>query len=142
MKKVINGKMYNTDTARKIASCEHGDGPRDFRYYSESLYCKRTGEYFLSGEGGPMTKYSHTVGQNSWRGGDGIIPLTYEEALDWAEREMDADDYEAEFGPAPESDERVVLSVSMDAATADRIRKAAAAAGVSVSALIASRFTE
>ena len=88
MKKIINGKMYNTDTARKVASCEHGDGPRDFRYYSESLYCKRTGEYF----------------------------------------------------PAPESGERVVLSISMDAATADRIRKEAAAAGLSVSALIASKF--
>ena len=53
---------------------------------------------------------------------------------------MDADDYETEFGEVSESDERVVLSVSLDAATADRIRKAAAAAGMSVSALIASKF--
>ena len=142
MKRIINGRRYDTDTAREVASCSHGDGPRDFRYYCETLYCKRSGEYFLAGEGGPMTKYRRTTGQNSWSGGEGIIPLTYEEARDWAEREMDADDYEAEFGPAPESDERVVLSVSMDAATADRIRKAAAAAGVSVSALIASRFAE
>lgn len=140
MKKIIGGKSYSTETAREVASCSHGDGPRDFRYYSETLYCKRTGEYFLSGEGGPMTKYRRTTGQNSWSGGEGIIPLTYEEAKDWAEREMDADDYEAEFGPAPESDERVVLSVSLDAATADRIRKAAAAAGMSVSAFIASKF--
>ena len=142
MKKIINGKMYNTDTARKVATCEHGDGPRDFHYYCESLYCKRTGEYFLAGEGGPMTRYSRSTGQRSWSGGENIFPLTYEEAMEWAEREMDADDYQAEFGPAPESDERVVLSVSLDAATADRIRKAAAAAGMSVSALIASKFQE
>ena len=141
MKRIINGRRYDTDTAREVASCSHGDGPRDFRYYSETLYCKRSGEYFLAGEGGPMTKYARPVG-NARTGGENVFPLTYEQARDWAEREMDADDYEAEFGPAPESDERVVLSVSMDAATADRIRKAAAAAGVSVSALIASRFAE
>lgn len=140
MKKIIDGKKYDTDTARKVASCEHGDGPRDFRYYSESLYCKRTGEYFLAGEGGPMTLYSHRTGDNSWSGGEAIFPLTYEQAREWAEREMDADAYEKEFGPAPESGERVVLSISMDAATADRIRKEAAAAGLSVSALIASKF--
>ena len=139
MKKIINGKRYDTETARKVASCGHGDGPRDFRYYCETLYCKRSGEYFLAGEGGPMTKYARPVG-NSRTGGENVFPLTYEQARDWAEREMDADAYEAEFGPAPESDERVVLSVSMDAATADRIRKAAAAAGVSVSAMIASKF--
>lgn len=140
MRKIINGKMYNTETAREVASCCHGEGPRDFRYYTETLYCKRTGEYFLAGEGGPMTKYRQTVGQNSWRGGEGIIPMTYEEAMAWAEAEMDADDYEAEFGEVSESEERVVLSISMDAATADRIRKDAAAEGVSVSALIASKF--
>lgn len=142
MRKINNGKRYDTETAREVASCSHGDGPRDFRYYHETLYCKRTGEYFLHGEGGPMTKYARAVSYNSRTGGENIFPLTYAEAKEWAEAEMDADDYEREFGPAPEGDERVVLSVSLDAATADRIRKAAAEAGVSVSALIASRFTE
>ena len=47
MKKIINGKIYDTDTAKEIDSISHGDGPRDFRYYHEVLYRKRTGEYFL-----------------------------------------------------------------------------------------------
>lgn len=139
MKKIINGKMYDTETAKEVASCYHGDGPRDFRHYSESLYKKRTGEYFLAGEGGPMTHYAVSTGQNSWSGGEKIIPLTYSEATEWAEREMGADEYQAEFGPVSEG-ERVTLSISLPADVADRIRKAAAAEGISVSECIGKRF--
>lgn len=139
MKKIISGKLYDTETATKVASCYHGDGPRDFHHYSEALYRKRTGEYFLAGEGGPMTKYARTTGQNSWSGGERIFPLTYEEATAWAETEMDAEDYEAEFGAVSE-EETVHLHISLPADVADRIRKAAAADGLSVSAVIASKF--
>lgn len=139
MKKIINGRLYNTDTARKVASTDHGEGPRDFRYYSESLYCKRTGEYFLAGEGGPMTKYSHSTGQNSWSGGEKIFPLSLAEAKEWAEAEMDAEDYEAEFGTVTEG-ETVHLHISLPADVADRIRKAAQAEGISVSECIGKKF--
>lgn len=139
MKKIISGKLYDTETATKVASCYHGDGPRDFRHYSEALYRKRTGEYFLAGEGGPMSHYAVTTGTNSWSGGEKIIPLTYKDAREWAEREMDADDYEAEFGAVSE-EETVHLHISLPADVADRIRKAAAAEGLSVSAVIASKF--
>ena len=135
MKKIINGKLYDTETAKEVASCSHGEGPRDFHYYHETLYRKRTGEYFLAGEGGPMTHYAVTVGQNSWRGGEKIIPLSYQEATEWAEREMDADDYETEFGTVSEG-ERVTLHISLPSDVADRIRKAAAAQGLSVSEYI------
>lgn len=139
MKKIISGKLYDTETATKVASCYHGEGPRDFRHYSEALYRKRTGEYFLAGEGGPMSHYAVTTGMNSWSGGEKIIPLPYKDAREWAEREMDADDYEAEFGAVSE-EETVHLHISLPADVADRIRKAAAAEGVSVSAIIASKF--
>lgn len=139
MKKIISGKMYDTETAKEVASCYHGDGPRDFRHYSETLYRKRTGEYFLAGEGGPMTHYAVSTGQNSWSGGEKIIPLTYKEATEWAEREMDADEYQAEFGPVSEG-ERVTLSISLPADVADRIRKAAAEEASSVSECIGKRF--
>ena len=139
MKKIINGKLYDTTTAREVASCSHGDGPRDFRYYSETLFRKRTGEYFLAGEGGPMTHYAVSTGQNSWSGGEKIIPLTYSEATEWAEREMDANDYQAEFGQVSEG-ELAHLHISLPADVADRIRKAAAADGISVSECIGRRF--
>ena len=47
MKKIINGRLYDTGTAKEIGCYENGYGAGDFRYYYESLYRKRTGEYFL-----------------------------------------------------------------------------------------------
>lgn len=140
MKKIINGKLYDTETAKEVGLRAHGEGPRDFHYFVERLYRKRTGEYFLHGEGGPMTQYARTVGQNQWSGGEKIMPLDYQAAREWAEKHMDADDYQAEFGEVGEDGERTVLSISLDSAVADRIRRAAQEAGMSVSALIASKF--
>ena len=139
MKKIINGKLYDTDTAKFISEKSYSNR-RDFNYWCESLYKKRTGEYFLHGEGGPMSRYARTVGQNEWSGGEEIQPLSITKAREWAEENMDADDYMAEFGPVEEDESRITMSISIDAATADRIRKAAQEAGMSVSALIASKF--
>ena len=141
MKKIINGKLYDTETATRIASKSHGQGRRDFSYYEETLYRKRTGEYFLYGEGGPMSRYSVSRGLNEWSGGEKIIPLNFEKAREWGEENMDADDYQAEFGEiVEESSERVTMSISLDGTIADRIRREAKEKGLSVSALIASKF--
>lgn len=35
MKKIINGKRYDTDTATSIGGRSHGDNSRDFHYYYE-----------------------------------------------------------------------------------------------------------
>lgn len=139
MKKIINNKMYDTSTAKEIGGMEHSNRG-DFSYFSETLFRKRTGEYFLYGKGGPMSRYSRTVGQNEWSSGERIIPLNYEKARKWAEENLDADDYQKEFGEVSEEDERTVLSVSLDVGTAERIRKLAAENNTSVSALIASKF--
>lgn len=101
-KKVINGRMYNTETAKAIKFYANGGGWRDFSHFEETLYRKKTGEFFLAGEGGPMTKYSRSCGQCSWSGGEDIIPLTEQQAREWAERHMDADEYIATFGEVPE----------------------------------------
>lgn len=103
MKKIINGKKYDTETATKIGfACGGGLSFRDFEYWEETLYKKKTGEYFLFGEGGPASKYSVSIGSNSWSGGERFIPMTREEAAKWAEEALDVDAYEEEFGEVPE----------------------------------------
>lgn len=84
-KKVINGKIYNTETSTKIAGWWNGCSTNDFNYCSEDLYRTRKGNFFLDGEGGARSKYAHSCGQNSWCGGSDIIPLTIEEAKEWVE---------------------------------------------------------
>ena len=140
MKKVLNGKMYDTDTATLMAVWRNMGDTRNFSYCEETLYRKRTGEYFLYGYGGPMTKYAVSTGSNSWSGGEMIIPLTLSAAQEWAEEHLDGDDYQKIFGEVAEDDSRTVLSVSLPASVASRIRMMASEKGISVSALIAETF--
>jgi hypothetical protein len=102
MKQIINGKMYNTETAKKLAYYCNIPNIRDFSHYRETLYKKKTGEYFLHGEGGAMTKYSKTVGLNEWSSGEKIMPMTIEKAKKWAEKYLYADEYEKIFGVVEE----------------------------------------
>lgn len=116
MKKVIGGKLYNTETAKFLGGDSYSN-PGDFAHWSEGLYKKRTGEFFLYGEGGPLSRYAQTIGQNEWSGGEQIQPLTVENARQWAEEHLSADEYEAIFGEIAEDDSKktVTFSIATDA---------------------------
>ena len=90
-------KLYDTDTATKIADKEEYFGSNNFRNIFETLYKKKTGEFFLAGEGGPLTKYAEDCGEMKTFG-EAIFPLTTEEAKNWAEVNMSAEDYIDLFG--------------------------------------------
>jgi len=105
MKKIINGKRYDTDTAKEMASWSNNRSYRDFGWCSETLYIKRTGEYFLAGEGGPMSRYAESTGSNSWSGGEAIRPMSEAEARDWAEQHLGGEKYEAIFGVVNDEDD-------------------------------------
>lgn len=137
MKKIINGKRYDTDTAKEMG-CDSYLGPRDFAHWYETLYRKTTGEYFLHGEGGPASKYAETIGQNQWCSGEKIIPLTMESAKKWAEDHLDADEYESIFGVIDETGEKRVISLSLPASAVEHIKRGAAEAGLSMSDYVAS----
>lgn len=96
MKKVIGGKIYNTATATEVASYSNGFGCRDFRSMDETLYKTKKGSWFLAGEGGPMTKYARPCG-NMTSGGEDIIALTKDEALEWLEDHDETDAIEEYF---------------------------------------------
>lgn len=140
MKKIIKNKMYDTSTATAIGWDDNGLSARDFGYCHEKLYRKRTGEYFLYGKGGPASKYRERCG-NAWSGGENIIPLTFDEARQWAEEHFDADDYEDVFGEVTEDESRVCVSLSLSAAGVERARREASARGISLSALVDEYFT-
>lgn len=135
MKKIINGKLYDTETAKCLGSDSYSNR-RDFHYWSEELYVKRTGEYFLYGEGGPMSRYSRSLGDNSWTGGEKIIPLTISKAKEWAEEHMSADEYEEAFGLPDEDAEDVDLHVTISARLMAEIKAKAAENGESITALV------
>ena len=90
MKKIINGRKYDTETAKEIACWNNGYLCSDFNYCKETLYLKKTGEYFLYGEGGALTQYSRSVFGGSI-GGSRIIPLTEESAKEWAMEHLECE---------------------------------------------------
>ena len=84
MKKIIKGKLYNTETAKEIAAWSNGLSYSDFNWCEETLYRKKTGEYFVAGEGGARSKYAERHG-DMWGAGEEIVPMTEDEARTWAE---------------------------------------------------------
>lgn len=141
MKKIIDGRVYDTEKAQYLGADRADCGGSDFRYWTEELYLKRTGEYFLFGSGGPMSRYAWQIETSSWVGGTRIMPLTYDEAKLWAEEHLGADKYIELFGdPEPDDDSTEIMTISIPASAARRIRTEAQQTGTSISALIASKF--
>lgn len=75
MRKIINDKMYDTETAEKIAT-----------HSVEVLYKKKTGEYFLARKGGRVD----------------ITPFTLKQAKEWLSEHDFVDEYIMEFGKPEE----------------------------------------
>lgn len=96
MKKIIDGKRYDTDESQLIGEKTSGHSPRDFNHYSEALYLTRKGAYFLAGEGGPLTKYGVQIG-NDIACGSAIFPFSKQEAFGWAQENLMPEEVEAGF---------------------------------------------
>lgn len=137
MKKIINGKRYDTSKAKEVATAYSVAPANDFNYWEETLYQKRTGEFFLYGHGGPMSKYAVASGNNTWGWGEKIFPLTVDSAVKWAETYMDADDYEELFGAPSEDDSKKVVAYSLPVSLIDKVKRISAERGVPFSDVVA-----
>lgn len=111
MKKIIDGKVYNTETATRLGDWSNEYYCNDFKFASEELYRKKSGEFFLYGEGGPMSMYAESTGNRSWSGGQTIKPFTAKEAYDWAMEKLTASAFEEIFGTVSEDETNHLLSV-------------------------------
>jgi len=96
MRKVIEKKVYDTDTALMIAEDWNGLGDNDFRSLNEELYKTKKGNYFLYGSGGPLTKYGKSSGNQTF-GSSEIIPMSKKEAYQWLEQHGETEAIEEFF---------------------------------------------
>jgi len=91
MKKVINGKLYNTETAEEIADNTFSDG-------SNRMNTGRCTTLYKTGKGNFFAYH-----ETQWQGEhDTIEPLTKEEAKELYESLDGTGDYEEIFGEVPE----------------------------------------
>ena len=103
MKRVIGGKLYSTDGAKKLGFWSNGLGYGDFSHCEETLYRTKSGAYFIHGVGGPMSRYARSVGQNQWGDGEHIEPVDFDTAKRWAEEKLGVDEYVSIFGKPEEA---------------------------------------
>jgi hypothetical protein len=97
MRRIIDRKRYDTETAELIGDFFNGLSDSDFNYISEELYRTKTGTFFLAGEGGAATHWAREYGNASTEG-EGIQVLSADEALKWAEEHCKAEIIEKYFG--------------------------------------------
>lgn len=134
MKKVIEGALYNTETATYLGS--YHNGVHGFAWWKESLYRTKSGKYFLHGAGGPQSQYGEWHGNS---GGDGevIRPYTIQEAMEWAEERLDGDEYSTIFGePDEASENKAVINLSLPIEIKWKLERLKSETGRSISAIV------
>jgi len=91
MKKIIDGKLYNTETAKLIAEHNNGKNRGDYNVIEEKLYLTRKGQWFHHIFGGANTLFAKMSKLFSAEG-EKIVLLTQQEAInlliDWDEDEI------------------------------------------------------
>ncbi len=141
MKKIIKGKLYNTDTATFVA--EHEKHARSsFSWYHEALYLKKTGEYFLWGEGHAASPYNTACPDGGSDPGEAIRPISYVEAREWAEKHMTADEYIHLFGEPEEDESKTKLTLHIRRDLVNKIKQLAAKSSKTISEYIEDMISE
>jgi len=101
MRKIINNRAYDTETADCLGFYTNNLPNSDFRSFEEVLYRKKNGEFFLRCSGGALTEYAKVCGDNrGW--GDEIHPFDESEAKEWAQQNLTGEEYEEIFGKVEE----------------------------------------
>lgn len=135
MKKIIGGKVYDTETAKELGVYAYSNYG-DLNYICKTLYRKKTGEFFLHEEGGANTRYAQQINTNEWCGGEIITPLTYKQAQEWTEKNLTGDEYESIFGIIKEDSEIVRKEFSLKSSTVAKLKRAASERGITMTDLM------
>lgn len=135
MKKIIRGRLYDTEKAAEIGY-DSSSSIHDSSYWHETLYRKRTGEFFLYGEGGAASKYSVCCGQSKWTGEEKIIPLSFEEAQKWTKDHLDADTYRKYFKLSDNTHDKATVSIRLSAAAVNKFKIMASKRDLTASEII------
>jgi len=144
IKQVIDGKAYNTETARCLVTADLMGYRMDDRgrfttntpkkVGTSSLYETRGGAYFLVRDFDPDSDIADpdVAGQLHIHS-TGVTPLTRKQALAWAEsKDFDADKIEEMFGKVAEAgDQTGAILLRLPQTLKLAIEKSAAVAGVS-----------
>jgi len=98
MKTIIDGKRYDTATATAICSGSSNGFVTDLYWWEGTLYRTKGGAYFVAGRGNAGSMFAQPGYDDSRVGGEGIIPYTVREAMEFAADHGGPEVVEAHFG--------------------------------------------
>ena len=99
MKKIVDGKRYDTETATCVHTWSNGKGYGDFSYREKKLYITKKGAWFFKHSGGPMTDMAVSCGSNSTSGSTRIeAPVSPTDALNFLTTHGGTEEAEEYFG--------------------------------------------
>lgn len=101
MKRIINGKKYDTETATPVCHYSYSN-TGDFHFVRKTLYRKKNGEFFIHGRGGAASEFAEQIDCNTWCGGEKMFVVTEDTAREFAEKYATVDQYEEVFGEVQE----------------------------------------
>lgn len=139
LKRIIDGRTFNTATAQSLAYFAHEPGYEEYRHQWESLYQARSGAYFLVGEGMSHTPWSAAIPDcNDRMRGHALLPLTKAEAKHWLELREKTAEYAEVFGEPAEAaaSEFEGVSIRLPQLLIEELRAAAASQGQTISQLV------
>lgn len=134
MKKIIQGKLCDTATAKELGSYSYSH-PSQFNWYRETLYRTNSGVYFIHGEGNAASPYACACPTGGFDPGEKIRIVSLDAAKAWAEKNLDADKYIALFGD-PEGESEVRIGVTVSAAARKRLEELKAVTGMSYGEIV------
>ena len=136
MKKYLNNRVYDTEKSEEIGYFENIEYRNDVSWFGETLYRKKTGEFFLHGIGNAASKYRKYVGFDSFSGDEIIIPIDYKTAEEWAKKYLSPEKYDEIFGEITADSENKIVTISISKSTHEKIKRNAQRKGISVSKYI------
>lgn len=96
MKKIINGKLYNADTARVICELESNAYVSDFEWHETYLYRTKNGAFFIAGRGNAASIWAEPCCGGGHTNGEGLRVIDDLEARQYMEAaDCDVDEFAA-----------------------------------------------
>jgi len=92
MRKVVNRLLYDTTQAKELGDVSaRGVAKGDPAWEETKLYRTPKGRFFIAGKGNAHSRWGTLAGPNVWAAGEGIFPLTVDEAKHIAEQSLTAE---------------------------------------------------
>lgn len=85
MKRVMDGKAYDTATAEVVCELECSVEYGSFGWHDTALYRTQRGRFFLAGRKGGGSMWRRQVDSSTWGPGEGITAIDADEARSYME---------------------------------------------------------